>query len=62
MVEVTAVEARAVTKVFGAGPEGIERKRRNQPCLAKRLTAELGNVTPVIVVPGPWSDGSAKTG
>jgi acyl-CoA reductase-like NAD-dependent aldehyde dehydrogenase len=42
--------------VFGSGPEGAERKRNNQPRLAKRVTCELGNVTPVIVVPGPWSD------
>jgi acyl-CoA reductase-like NAD-dependent aldehyde dehydrogenase len=42
--------------VFGAGPEGAERKRNNQPRLAKRVTSELGNVTPVIVVPGPWND------
>jgi acyl-CoA reductase-like NAD-dependent aldehyde dehydrogenase len=41
--------------VFGTGPEGVERKRKNQPVLAKRVTAELGNVTPIIVVPGPWS-------
>jgi acyl-CoA reductase-like NAD-dependent aldehyde dehydrogenase len=43
--------------VFGAGPEAVERKKSNQPRLAKRVTAELGNVTPVIVVPGPWSEG-----
>jgi aldehyde dehydrogenase (NAD(P)+) len=41
--------------VFGAGPAGESRKRANQPVLAKRITSELGNVTPVIVVPGPWS-------
>ena len=41
--------------VFGSGPAGDERKRANAPLLAKRITSELGNVTPVIVVPGPWS-------
>jgi acyl-CoA reductase-like NAD-dependent aldehyde dehydrogenase len=43
--------------VFGDGPEAAERQRNNQPRCTKRVTAELGNVTPVIVVPGPWSDG-----
>jgi hypothetical protein len=41
--------------VYGAGPEGHERKLRDEPLLHKPFTAELGNVTPVIVVPGPWS-------
>ncbi len=41
--------------VFGAGPEGEERKRRDEPILHKPFTAELGNLTPIIVVPGPWS-------
>jgi acyl-CoA reductase-like NAD-dependent aldehyde dehydrogenase len=38
------------------GPERAERMARNQPLLAKEITSELGNVTPVLVVPGPWSD------
>jgi hypothetical protein len=42
--------------VFGTGPEGAERKRRGAPVLAKPVSSELGNVSPVIVVPGPWSD------
>jgi len=42
--------------VFGTGPEGDERKRAAEPLNRKRVTSELGNVTPVIVVPGPWSD------
>jgi len=41
--------------VFGAGPDGAARKATHQPLLTKRVTAELGNVSPVIVVPGPWS-------
>lgn len=41
--------------VFGTGDDGRERKRNNRPRLTKRITCELGNVTPVIVVPGPWS-------
>ncbi len=41
--------------VFGSGPEGEARKRRDEPILAKPFTAELGNLTPIIVVPGRWS-------
>lgn len=45
--------------VFGPGEEGRRRKERDEPITGKRVTAELGNVSPVIVVPGPegsWSD------
>ena len=41
--------------VFGEDAEAGERKRRGTPLRTKRISAELGNVTPVIVVPGPWS-------
>jgi aldehyde dehydrogenase (NAD(P)+) len=42
--------------VWGApGPEREARKRDNRPVLAKPVTAELGGVAPVIVVPGPYS-------
>ena len=41
--------------VFGPGDEGDRRKAERRPLLGKRVTAELGNVSPVIVVPGPWS-------
>jgi len=43
--------------VFGPGEEGRRRKEANEPLLSKRFTAELGNVSPVIVVPGPWDEG-----
>jgi acyl-CoA reductase-like NAD-dependent aldehyde dehydrogenase len=38
------------------GPEREARKARNQPVLTKPVTAELGNVSPVLVVPGPYSE------
>src|SRR6266480_4732870 len=41
--------------VFGPSPEGAARKAEHKPLLTRRLTGELGNVSPVIVVPGPWS-------
>lgn len=41
--------------VFGTGQEGKKRKEENRPKLDKPITSELGNVSPVIVVPGDWS-------
>jgi Aldehyde dehydrogenase family len=42
--------------VFGSEPEGAARKANHEPLLHKHITGELGSVSPVIVVPGPWSD------
>ncbi len=39
--------------VFGPGDDGRQRKARNAPRLVKPISAELGNVSPVIVVPAP---------
>lgn len=36
--------------------EHDERRQQNQPLLKKPITAELGNVSPIIVVPGPYTD------
>jgi acyl-CoA reductase-like NAD-dependent aldehyde dehydrogenase len=41
--------------VFGPGQEGEARRLRDEPILDKTFSAELGNLTPVIVVPGKWS-------
>ncbi len=41
--------------VFGAGEEGKRRKHEKTPLLDKPITGELGNITPIIIVPGPWS-------
>jgi hypothetical protein len=38
------------------GPEQESRKAGGTPLLDKPVTAELGNVSPVIVVPGPYTD------
>ncbi|MBI3272361.1 MAG: aldehyde dehydrogenase family protein [Planctomycetes bacterium] len=38
------------------GPERERRKRENDPLLKKRITSELGNVSPVAIVPGVYSD------
>jgi len=45
------------TIVWGPpGPERDRRKAANDPVLKKTITSELGNVTPWIIVPGPYSD------
>jgi len=41
--------------VYGVGQEGARRKAAKEPLNDKRLTCELGNVSPFIIVPGPWS-------
>ncbi len=42
--------------VFGAGTDGAARKAAGEPASTKRITSELGNVSPTIVVPGPWTE------
>src|ERR1700683_767381 len=37
------------------GPERQTRMQRHEPLLKKPITSELGNVSPFIVVPGPYS-------
>lgn len=44
------------TIVYGTGPEAAQRQARDEPILHKPFTSELGNLTPVIVVPGRWTD------
>ena len=41
---------------FGPGAEGQQHKLARQPIFTKPFTAELGNISPIIVVPGPWTD------
>ncbi len=36
--------------------ERDRRRQRGEPKLSKRITSELGNVTPVAIVPGPYTD------
>ena len=45
---------------FGPGPEGEKRKTEHNPLITKRFTGELGNVSPVIVIPGPWDEEDIK--
>ena len=55
-IHVTGSEATYEGIVFGTGEDGARRKRERAPRMDTPVSAELGNVTPVIVVPGPWSD------
>ncbi len=54
-VHITGSDKTYDAVVFGTGPEGVRRKEADEPALDKPVTAELGNVSPVIVVPGRWS-------
>ncbi len=40
--------------VFGVGDEGARRKAANDPVITKPVSCELGNVSPVVIVPGEW--------
>ncbi|HET7902372.1 MAG TPA: aldehyde dehydrogenase family protein [Candidatus Nanopelagicales bacterium] len=42
--------------VWGRGEEGAARKKAGTPLLTKPMTSELGGISPLIVVPGDWSD------
>jgi aldehyde dehydrogenase (NAD(P)+) len=54
-IHVTGSDRTYESIVFGDGPQGAERKARDEPVNDKPVGAELGNVSPVIVVPGAWS-------
>lgn len=41
--------------VWGVGAEAEENRRAGTPKNGRRITSELGSVSPTIVVPGPWS-------
>lgn len=56
-VHITGSQTTHDTIVWGKpGPEQDERKRRNEPLLGKTITSELGNISPVIVVPYLFSE------
>jgi hypothetical protein len=59
-IHVTGSDRTYEAIVFGPGEEGRRRKAEGRPRTAKPVTAELGNVSPVIVVPGAWSAGDLE--
>jgi acyl-CoA reductase-like NAD-dependent aldehyde dehydrogenase len=59
-VHMTGSAATHDTIVFGSGADGAARKAASHPRLDKPVTSELGGVSPVIVVPGRWSDSDLR--
>jgi acyl-CoA reductase-like NAD-dependent aldehyde dehydrogenase len=55
-VHVTGSDKTYDAIVFGTGQEGARRKAADEPVLDKPVSCELGNVSPVIIVPGEWSE------
>ena len=59
-VHVTGSVATYEAIVFGTGPEGAARRGAGTPRTGKPVTAELGGVSPAIVVPGPWTEADLR--
>ena len=55
-IHVTGSAATHDAIVYGTGAEGKRRKAEDRPEIDKRVTSELGGVSPCVVVPGEWSD------
>lgn len=55
-VHVTGSDKTFDAIVFGVGEEGARRKAAGEPLVTKPVTGELGCVSPVVIVPGEWSD------
>jgi acyl-CoA reductase-like NAD-dependent aldehyde dehydrogenase len=54
-IHVTGSAATHDAIVYGTGAEGQKRKAADTPEIDKRVTSELGGVSPCVVVPGPWT-------
>ncbi|MEM7747466.1 MAG: aldehyde dehydrogenase family protein [Pseudomonadota bacterium] len=59
-VHVTGSAATHDAIVWGVGPEAEQARAAGQPRMEKRITSELGGISPTIVVPGPWSEADIK--
>lgn len=55
-VHITGSDATFRQIVWGTGEEGRRNRSAGTPRLTKPITGELGNVTPVIVLPGRYSE------
>lgn len=55
-IHITGSAAAHDAIVFGPGEEGEARRKAGTKRIDKTITSELGCVSPVLVVPGPWSD------
>lgn len=54
-IHITGSDQTVAAIAFGVGEEGAQRRRERRPRNTRPISSELGNVSPVIVVPGPWS-------
>ncbi|MBY8884760.1 aldehyde dehydrogenase family protein [Streptomyces sp. PTM05] len=54
-VHMTGSEATHDAIVWGTGHQAIAAKSTGKPTLDKPMTSELGGVSPIIVLPGPWT-------
>ncbi|WP_082561724.1 aldehyde dehydrogenase family protein [Microbacterium sp. Root61] len=59
-VHITGSAATFDAIAWGTGANGARRKREGRPQLKKPITAELGGVSPIIIVPGVWTDADLK--
>jgi hypothetical protein len=59
-VHITGSGATHDAIVWGVGEEAARRRAENDPQLKKPITSELGGVSPVIVVPGQWSEADLR--
>jgi Aldehyde dehydrogenase family len=55
-VHITGAQQTHDTIVWGRSTDQIQRKTAQSPLLQKPITSELGGATPILVVPGQWSD------
>lgn len=55
-IHITGSAAAHDAILYGVGAEGAARKQAHTPRIDKQITSELGCVSPVLVVPGTWTD------
>ncbi len=59
-VHITGSAATFDAIVWGTGTDAAARRSAGDPRLTTPITAELGGVSPIIVVPGPWTDADLR--
>lgn len=59
-IHITGSERSYYAIVYGDGDEGAKRRADDTPIIDAPVSAELGGVSPVIVVPGPWTDADIR--
>jgi acyl-CoA reductase-like NAD-dependent aldehyde dehydrogenase len=59
-IHITGSDKTVEAIAFGVGAEGAQRKAENRPKNTKPISSELGNVSPVLIVPATWSDAELR--